>query len=241
MRRLSYGGRRLSRGWSAAQLFRREAGSKLRSITPQPLRRERLPGAAKELRERRRLELDSLLEEPVEEQATVVGAAAVEAEGELVEVVVELLRPHRALMGAEQPALQERGDAVDTRHRHVRGIAGRVEAVPFVRVAGLGDAVVAGVAVAADDAAGLDQIFDRGEEAVGARVGNRSEAHTTHAAPALLHGDQDRRLLLRATAMLAGRDATEVALVHLDLAGGVVLEAGSAVLVARAGGHVARP
>jgi hypothetical protein len=37
-------------------------------------------------------ELNGLLEQSVEEQAAVAGAAAVEAEGELVQVVVELLR-----------------------------------------------------------------------------------------------------------------------------------------------------
>ena len=80
-------------------------------------------------------------------ERSVVGAAAVEAEGELVQVVVELLWADGALMGTEQPALQERGDPVDARHRHVCGIAGGVEAVAIVREAGGGDAVVASVAV----------------------------------------------------------------------------------------------
>ncbi len=50
------------------------------------------------------LELNGLLEQPVEEEAAVAGAAAVEAEGELVEVVVELLRADGALVGTEQMA-----------------------------------------------------------------------------------------------------------------------------------------
>jgi len=82
-----------------------------------------------------------LLEEPVEEQAAVIGAAAVEAEGELVQVVVELLRADGALVGAEQPAFEQRGDAVHARHRDVGGVAGGVEAVAVVRVAGAGDAL----------------------------------------------------------------------------------------------------
>ena len=40
-------------------------------------------------------------EQPVEEETAVVGAAAVEAEAELVEVVVELLGADGALVGAE--------------------------------------------------------------------------------------------------------------------------------------------
>jgi hypothetical protein len=48
------------------------------------------------------VDLDGLLEQPVEEQAAMVGAAAVEAERELVEVVVEL--PAVTEASARQPA-----------------------------------------------------------------------------------------------------------------------------------------
>ena len=56
--------------------------------------------------ERGRFGRHHLLEQPVEEQPTVPRAAAVEAEGELVEVIVELVRLDRSLVGAEQPALE---------------------------------------------------------------------------------------------------------------------------------------
>jgi hypothetical protein len=46
---------------------------------------------------------DRSLEEAVEQQAAVAGAAAVKAEGELVEVVVELVVADRALVGAQDP------------------------------------------------------------------------------------------------------------------------------------------
>ena len=74
-----------------------------------------LKASADDLRDRRVLDLDGLLEESVEEEAAVTRAAAVEAEGELVEVVVELLRADGALVGAEQPAFQKRGDPVHAR------------------------------------------------------------------------------------------------------------------------------
>ncbi len=44
-------------------------------------------------------------DEPVEEQSTVARAAAVEAEGELVEVVVEVLVADRALVGPSSQRL----------------------------------------------------------------------------------------------------------------------------------------
>ncbi len=52
-------------------------------------------------------DLDRLLEQSVEDEAAVAGVAAVEAEGELVEVVVEMLAAGGALVGAEQPAFEQ--------------------------------------------------------------------------------------------------------------------------------------
>jgi hypothetical protein len=46
---------------------------------------------------------DGLLEEPVEERPADAGGAPVEAEGELVEVVVELLDGVPVLQGAGEP------------------------------------------------------------------------------------------------------------------------------------------
>jgi hypothetical protein len=47
-----------------------------------------------------------LLREPEEEQPTVARPAAIEAKGELIQVVVEMLEAHRPLMRAQQPALE---------------------------------------------------------------------------------------------------------------------------------------
>ena len=51
-----------------------------------------LPAAAYKLADRDVIDLHRLLEQSVEDEAAVAGAAAVEAEGELVQVVVEVLR-----------------------------------------------------------------------------------------------------------------------------------------------------
>ena len=48
-----------------------------------------------------------LLDEPIEEFAAAFGFAAVETEGELVQVVVQMFVAHGALMGAQQPALEQ--------------------------------------------------------------------------------------------------------------------------------------
>jgi len=74
-----------------------------------------------------RFDADGLLEQPVEEKSTMVRPAAVEAEGELVQVVVELLVADSALVGAQQPPLEQARDAVDFGHQDMRGIVGLAE------------------------------------------------------------------------------------------------------------------
>lgn len=75
----------------------------------------------------RRCDSDRLLGEPVEEQPAGLWAAAVESECEFVEVVVDLLVLDAALVRADQPSLEERGDVVDARHDLVSRIATAVD------------------------------------------------------------------------------------------------------------------
>jgi hypothetical protein len=78
---------------------------------------------------------------------------AVEAEHELVEVGVELFVVDAALVGSEQPALEQRGDAVAGGQLAVCGlaVARLVEADLLVPVAGGCEAVVAVPAVGLKD------------------------------------------------------------------------------------------
>jgi hypothetical protein len=67
--------------------------------------------------QRDRLGGDGLLEQAVEEQPRMPEVAAVEAAGELIEVVVEVVGLDWALVGAEQLALQQGEHPVDVGHR----------------------------------------------------------------------------------------------------------------------------
>ena len=58
-----------------------------------------------------------LLDEAVEQFASTVRSAPVEAEGELVQVILEMLCPDRSLMRSQQPALHERDDLVNMRQQ----------------------------------------------------------------------------------------------------------------------------
>ena len=55
-----------------------------------------------------RFDLDGILEESVEQQATMIGPAAVEAKCVFIKVVSEMLVAHGALVGPAKPAFQER-------------------------------------------------------------------------------------------------------------------------------------
>src|SRR3974390_1477389 len=52
------------------------------------------------------------LEQPGEDRASAAGTAAVEAERELVQVALQMRFVNRALVGAQQPPLGQRGDPV---------------------------------------------------------------------------------------------------------------------------------
>src|SRR5229473_2331227 len=62
-----------------------------------------------------RRSVDGLLHEPEKQFPAALRCPAVEAECELVKVVWQLPGSHSALMGSEQPSLQQRGDSVDAR------------------------------------------------------------------------------------------------------------------------------
>ena len=66
------------------------------------------------------IDLDGLLEQAEEEEPAAAGAAAVEAEGELVQVVVEVARAHAAVVRAEQPALEQGSLQSGTRASRMR-------------------------------------------------------------------------------------------------------------------------
>ncbi|KAF1052518.1 MAG: hypothetical protein GAK41_01048 [Burkholderia gladioli] len=55
----------------------------------------------RDLTVRHRLGLDSLLQQPVEEQAAGAGGSPIEAKNEFIEIVLELDRLDSPLMGAE--------------------------------------------------------------------------------------------------------------------------------------------
>jgi hypothetical protein len=81
---------------------------------------------------------ERLLDEPVEEHPAGPRRAPVEPERGLIEVVVaEVLAIDGALVGAEEPSLEQRGHPVDARQQRVRVLAAAPDDQPAMAVARL--------------------------------------------------------------------------------------------------------
>jgi hypothetical protein len=79
-----------------------------------------------------------MFQKPQEEQTSATGVAAIEAEGKFVEVGIQILCGNRPLVGAEQPAFEQRSHAMNRRHGNVGRIsaAGDVDSVAPVSLSG---------------------------------------------------------------------------------------------------------
>src|SRR5680860_1376623 len=149
-----------------------------------------------------------------------LGAAAVEAEGELVEVGVEVLWLDGALVAAKQPALEQTCDAVGAGHRDVRGIAAVGHHDPFVGVAVIGQREIGAPFVGADPRPRLHSCLHEPDQA---RLRDIRDALQSDAPKALrvehLDGDRDPRFRLGLPAPGPVLMPADVALVDFDAAG----------------------
>src|SRR3954452_13036459 len=168
--------------------------------------------------------LDGLLDHPGEAVADEGGGAAVEPEDVIVKVGGEVLLAHRAVVGAEEPALDEAEDEMDAGQPE-RGVApGRAEIDGLVVVAPGRQAEVAAPAVGGHGRRPGDVGGEEGVQARGRGVGQRGEPEPAEAAPAGLAAagldrPSDERLAGGASAAPAGPRAADVALVGLDAPG----------------------
>lgn len=78
-----------------------------------------------DLSSRNVLNMDSLLDESIEQQTTGSSGTAVEPECVLIKVVVKIFLTDRSLMGTKQPALENCSDPVYSRHQDMGRIARR--------------------------------------------------------------------------------------------------------------------
>jgi len=159
----------------------------------------------------------SVLEQALEEQAAVTRTSTVEAEGELVQVVVDMVEARRALMSPEQPAFEQGDHQVDARQQ----LGGSCLSAPaqddgLVVVAGHAEVRVAEVAIGVDQAAALDHRFDEALHAARGTVAEAFHANSSHAPATFLNRDHNLRLGRCLTTKDTGLNAPDPGLIDLD-------------------------
>ena len=164
------------------------------------------------------------LQDPVEHHAAAGRAAAVEPEDELVEIGGQVRGVNRALVGAQQPPLAQRGDAVDCGQQAVRVLsscAGRLLVDGPVLISLAADGPVRGPAVGDDLRPRLDVLPDeRGQRVTAGVIERRHPAAADAFRLANLHGDPGKDLLAALPAAAqTGLLAADVGLIDLDRAG----------------------
>lgn len=159
-----------------------------------------------------------LLGQPVEEHAAGLGSAAVEAEGEFVEVVVEMLVLDAALQRSHEPPLEQRGDLVDARHDDVSRIGAGADDGDRMPVASRRQTGIAAPAIGLDGRAGFHGAAHEGQQAVGRDVGDSAQSDPAEAAAVLFCRHRDDGLAGGFPTLLAFLRGADIGLVHLHLA-----------------------
>ena len=108
-----------------------------------------------------RVDSDGLLDEAEKQLATVARGSTVEAEGELVQVVVQVRATDGALMGAEQPPLEQADHAMHARQEGRRPLGVSAKKRGPVVIPGGFHPFVAVPPVGMDGAAAFDRLFDK--------------------------------------------------------------------------------
>jgi hypothetical protein len=114
---------------------------------------------------------------------------AVEAEGELVQVVVELVGASSALVRPQHPAFQQRSRAVHPRKADLGRVTARSNRSPFVDESVSGEPVVAQLSIRSDRRAGLDHVLAERSEGVRAGIWYAGKAYPPGALASHLAGD----------------------------------------------------
>lgn len=113
-----------------------------------------------------------LLKKPVKEHAPGARSSAVQAEGEFIQVGLQVVGANRPLMGAHQPSFYESGDSVHSWEHFVRIVAGILEGGTLVGVIGPGCSWIGCQSVSMDRGAGLNMSQEKGSQSASFGVGD---------------------------------------------------------------------
>ncbi len=165
------------------------------------------------------------VEQPVEEEAATSRSASVETECELIQVVVQMLRGRGALVGADNPTLEQADNQVNVGQGDV-WVATGPDADRLVVIAGCCKPHVAAPGVGEDGGARLDRLLDEGNESRCGHIGDATHPHSTESAALSLGSDHHDRLI-------PGMAATDPTLFHAAYIGLIDLNFPAQVISAR--------
>lgn len=161
-----------------------------------------------------------LLKKPVEKHSPGVRSSAVKAEGEFIQVGLQMVRANRSLMGAHQPPFYESGDSMHSWEHFVRIFARTLDRGTLVGVFGPGCSGIGCQSVSMDRGTGLNMSQEKRSQSASFGVGD-----DLNPAPAesfglrLFNRHRDKRLASSSAAALPRPKAANHGLIDFDIAG----------------------
>jgi hypothetical protein len=152
-----------------------------------------------------------LLDEAIEQFTPGPRSSAVESEGKLIQVVIQMRGSHRSLMRPQQPSFQQRRNSVRQRQQIVSD--GGLLSDNFVGVSASFQAVVAAPSVGAHPAPRRDHAGDSCFQSVAGGVRYLPQADTTDPLAILLSRHEDQHLPFRSPASFSGPGTADKGLI----------------------------
>src|SRR5712691_9991909 len=160
----------------------------------------------------RRLHLDRLLGQPIEQLAPRGRLAPVEPESEFVGIVVQVLVTNRALVGSQQPALEQRDYPMNPWEKVF--VPGFSLDLPIVDITF--QLPVSVQAVGSDGAARFDRLGNKSMQSLPVEIWDMPQTYATNALTILLGGDDDKCLVVSQPTSDTRFLPAPIRLVHLD-------------------------
>ena len=139
-----------------------------------------------------RFNLRGLLDEAVEKFATGARGPAVEAECELIQVVVQMIATDSPMMGTERPPLQQRDYQMNSRQEFTRRFFVPAKKGNLMRVALLSQPVIPEPSIGVNNATGFDGVFDEFSQTVSRCIWNPSHANAADTPAFLLSSNHNQ-------------------------------------------------
>ena len=159
-----------------------------------------------------------LLEESIEQEAARFRSAAIEAERELVQIVIKLGGANSPMVNAQPPPIKEACHPMDLGHDNVGRVTAGGNVLRLVFEADSRETVVGSPAIGSNRCSRAHGRLDERNEALGRYVLDTRQADTTGAPTTDFGGNRDNRFLVCFPPCNANLPTAHICFVNLDLA-----------------------